>query len=159
MAGVPVALVAAIVMRAAGGFGNLRVPRDSSWIEFLNLIKYPPSLVFALFMVGGNLLALAAIERARLWTTGLGRVLEVFGQAPLAFYIAHLWLFASIGIIGFRQGTSYGVVYAVWLAGLVPLFLSRGGTRASSAPSPGVVVAILLRADGGMSRGAELDCA
>ena len=88
------ALVAAIAMRAAGGFGNLRAPRDGSWIEFLNLIKYPPSLVFTLFMVGGNLLALAAIERVRLWTTGLGRVLEVFGQAPLAFYIAHLWLFA-----------------------------------------------------------------
>jgi uncharacterized membrane protein len=117
------AMAAAVVLRAAGGFGNLRPPRDGSWIEFLNFIKYPPSLVFTLFMVGGNLLALAAIDRVRLWTTGAGRVLEVFGQAPLAFYIAHLWLFAAIGIAGFRHGTNYGVVYAVWLVGLVPLYV------------------------------------
>jgi len=117
------ALAAAVTLRAAGGFGNLRPARDASWIEFLNLIKYPPSLAFSLFMVGGNLLVLAAIERVRLWTTGLGRLLEVFGQAPLAFYIAHLWLFAAIGIIGFRQGVGYGAVYAIWLGGLVPLYI------------------------------------
>jgi len=116
------AVAVALVLRGAGGFGNLRSPRDGSWIEFLNLIKYPPSLVFTLLMVGGNLLALAAIERVRLWTTAPGRLLEVLGRAPLAFYIAHLWLFAAIGVIGFRQGTTYTVVYAIWMAGLVPLY-------------------------------------
>jgi uncharacterized membrane protein len=115
-------LMVAGLLRLAGGFGNLRAPRDGSWIEFLNVIKYPPSLVFTLGMVGGNLLMLAAIERARLWTSRAGRVLLVFGQAPLAFYIAHLWLFAVVGAIWFRQGTSYAVVYLVWLAGLVPLY-------------------------------------
>ena len=116
------AIAAALALRAVGGFGNFRLPRDGSWIEFLNFIKYPPALVFTLFMLGGNLLALAAIERARLWTSGLGRLLQVFGQAPRAYYIAHLWLFAAVGIIGFRQGASYGVVYFVWVAGLVPLY-------------------------------------
>ena len=87
------------------------------------MIKYPPSLVFTLWMVGGNLLALAAIERVQLWTSGFGRVLETLGRAPLAFYIAHLWLFAVIGLAWFRQGTGYGVVYAIWLGGLVPLYL------------------------------------
>ena len=121
-----VALLAALALRAAGGLGNLRAPRDGSWIEFLNFIKYPPSLVFTLFMVGGNLLALAVFERTRAWTTRGGRLLLVFGQAPLAFYIAHLWLFATVGILWFRQGTSYVVVYLVWLGGLVPLyFLTR----------------------------------
>lgn len=116
------AIASALALRAYGGFGNFRTPRDGSWIEFLNFIKYPPALVFTLFMLGGNLLALAAIERAHLWTTRAGRIFQVFGQAPLAYYIAHLWLFAIVGIIGFRQGTSYGVVYAIWLAGLVPLY-------------------------------------
>lgn len=45
-------------------------------------------------MVGGNLLLLDAIERVQPWTSWLGRALETLGQAPLAFYIAHLWLFA-----------------------------------------------------------------
>jgi hypothetical protein len=112
----------AVALRAAGGFGTLRPPRDGSWIEFLNLIKYPPSLVFTLFMVGGNLLALSAIERAQVWTGTLGRVLRVLGEAPLMFYVAHLWLFAVIGAVWFRAGTGYASVYAVWLAGLVPLY-------------------------------------
>lgn len=110
------------LLRAAGGFGNLRAPRDGSWIEFLNLIKYPPSLVFTLAMVGANLLLLSGIERSRLWTTRAGRVLVVFGQAPLAFYIAHLWLFAIVGAIWFRQGAGYAAVYLIWLTGLVPLY-------------------------------------
>jgi uncharacterized membrane protein len=116
------AVAVALVLRSAGGFGNLRAPRDGSWIEFLNVIKYPPSLVFTLLTVGGNLLLLAAIERLALSRSAVGRILEGFGRAPLAFYIAHLWLFAVIGAVGFRQGTGYGTVYAIWLAGLVPLY-------------------------------------
>lgn len=131
-----VALATAVILRAAGGFGNLRTPRDSSWIEFLNLIKYPPSLVFTLFMVGGNLLVLAAFERTHVWTTRLGGWLETFGRAPLAFYIAHLWLFALVGVAWFRQGASYGVVYAIWLAGLVPLYVATAGYARFTARKP-----------------------
>ncbi|MCC7034689.1 MAG: DUF1624 domain-containing protein [Acidobacteria bacterium] len=115
-------VAAALVLRAAGGFGNLRAPRDGSWIEFLNFIKYPPALVFTLFMVGGNLIVLTVIDRLRPWTTPAGRVLQVFGQAPLAFYVAHLWLFAILGAIWFRAGTGHAVVYLVWVVGLVPLY-------------------------------------
>lgn len=116
------AIAVAVLVRTAGGFGNLRAPRDGSWIEFLNVIKYPPSLVFTLMTVGGNLLLLDVIDRTRLWATALGRGLRVFGQAPLVFYIAHLWLFAVVGAVWFRTGSGYGTVYAVWLAGLVPLY-------------------------------------
>ena len=116
------AIAVAVLLRTAGGFGNLREARDGSWIEFLNLIKYPPSLVFTLVMVGGNLLLLDVIDRTRLSATALSRWLNVFGQAPLAFYIAHLWLFAAVGAFWFRAGTGYGTVYIVWLAGLVPLY-------------------------------------
>lgn len=52
----------------------------------------------------------ALIERTHVWTTGVGRVIEAFGRVPLAFYIAHLWLFALIGVAWFRQGTGYGMV-------------------------------------------------
>jgi len=117
------AVAAALALRAYGGFGNLRAPRDRSWIEFLNFIKYPPALVFTLFMVGGNLLLLAGIERTALWISRAGQVLRVFGQAPLAYYLAHLWLFAIVGAIAFRGGAGYLTVYVVWLVGLVPLYL------------------------------------
>lgn len=116
------ALATALVLRAAGGFGNFRTPRDGSWIEFLNFIKYPPALVFTLFMLGGNVVALWAIDRARLWTWRVGQLLLVFGQAPLAYYIAHLWLFAVTGALAFRHGAGYLTVYLVWIVGLVPLY-------------------------------------
>ena len=117
------AIAVALALRAAGDFGNLRPPRDGSWIEFLNVIKYPPSLVFTLLTVGGNLVLLGLIDRRRLWATGPGRVLQVFGQAPLAFYIAHLWLYAAVGALWFRTGSGYRTVYLVWIAGLLPLYL------------------------------------
>ncbi len=131
------AITVAVLLRSAGGFGNLRDARDGSWIEFFNLIKYPPSLVFTLLTVGGNLLLLDLIDRTRAWTTTAGAILSVFGRAPLFYYIAHLWLFAAIGATWFRAGTGYGPVYAVWLAGLVPLYvLTRwyGGFKTSTAP-------------------------
>jgi hypothetical protein len=115
-------VAAGLLLRMAGGFGNLRPPRDGSWIEFLNMIKYPPSFVFTLLMIGGNLLLLSAFERTRPWANRAGAILLVFGQSPLAYYVAHLWLFAIIGLIWFRQGAGYAVVYAVWIAGLVPLY-------------------------------------
>ena len=116
------AIAVAVALRALGGFGNLRAPRDASWIEFLNVIKYPPSLVFTLLMVGGNLVLLGTIQRGRWWQHAAGRVLRTFGEAPLAFYVAHLWLFAVIGALAFREGTGYAAVYAIWLAGLLPLY-------------------------------------
>jgi len=116
------ALLLAIALRAYGGFGNIRPPRDGSWIEFLNFIKYPPALVFTLFMLGGDLLLLDVIERTHFGQHKLGRLLQVFGQAPLAYYLAHLWLFALIGAIWFRQGTGYLAVYLIWAAGMIPLY-------------------------------------
>ena len=117
------ALVAAITLRACGGFGNLRVPRDASWIEFLNFIKYPPALVFTLFTLGVNALVLASLDGLRARLGRIGRTLQVFGQAPLAFYLAHLWLYALIGAAAFRDGAGYLTVYLVWGLSLWPLYV------------------------------------
>ena len=117
------ALAVAIGLRAYGGFGNIRIPRDTSWIEFLNFIKYPPALVFTLFTLGVNVLILAWMDRMQERMGRLGQVLQVFGQAPLAFYLAHLWLYALVGAAGFRDGTGYLTVYLLWLASLWPLYV------------------------------------
>lgn len=117
------ALAAAIALRALGGVGNIRPPRDTSWIEFLNFIKYPPALVFTLFTLGVNVLVLAWMDRMQERVGRIGQWLQVFGQAPLAFYLAHLWLYALIGAAAFRDGTGYATVYMVWAASLWPLYL------------------------------------
>jgi uncharacterized membrane protein len=115
-------IFAALVLRLAGAFGNTRLPRDDSWIEFFNLIKYPPSLVFNLMMVGGNLLLLSLFSSIDTWKWKASQILVTFGRTPLLFYVAHLYLFAVVGAIFFRQGTNYVVGLAVWAAGLIPLY-------------------------------------
>ena len=53
----------------------------------------------------------------------LGQVLQVFGQAPLAFYLAHLWLYPLVGAAAFRDGAGYPTVYLIWIASWWPLYL------------------------------------
>ena len=119
-------MLAALGLRAAGGFGNLRLPRDGSWIEFLNFVKYPPALVFSAFTLGGNLLLLGLFARPSRRLARPLETLSVFGRAPLFFYLAHLYLYASLGALFFRRPVSLEAMYLVWLAGLVPLwFLCR----------------------------------
>lgn len=117
------AVAVALALRAYGGLGNIRVPRDTSWIEFLNFIKYPPALVFTLFTLGVNVLVLALMDWMQERMGRIGQWLQVFGQAPMAFYLVHLWLFALIGAAAFRDGAGYATVYAVWIASLWPLYV------------------------------------
>lgn len=118
-------IAAALLLRALGGFGNLRPPRDGGWIEFLNFIKYPPALVFALFMVGTNLLLLSLLARLSRAGRPLSAVVEflaVYGQAPLCFYVAHLFLYATTAKLFYPTPTTLVRMYPVWIAGLIPLY-------------------------------------
>ena len=54
--------VSFVVLRVAGGFGNL-TPPGAGWIGLFNMVKYPPALTFLLFALGVDFLLLAAIER------------------------------------------------------------------------------------------------
>jgi uncharacterized membrane protein len=115
-------IVGALTLRFLGGFGNTRMPRDGTWIEFFNLIKYPPSLIFTLIMVGGNLLLFGLLSGIEAQRGAAGRILVTLGRAPLFFYIAHLYLFALIGALFFKDGTNYFVGLSVWAVGMVPLY-------------------------------------
>ena len=129
-------VAAALALRAIGGFGNLRLPRDGSWIEFLNFVKYPPALVLSAFMVGGNLLSLGWFAGTSRRLGRLSETLAVFGRTPLFFYIAHLWLFAILGALFFRHAAGLQVLYAVWLVGLVPLWFLCQRYRAFKERKP-----------------------
>lgn len=113
-------LLLALFLRYEGGIANLRPPRDGSLIEFLNLIKYPPSLVLSLSMGGINLMCFGLLSKVAV--NPMTRVLQGFGRAPLVFYVAHLWLFALVGAVFFRGGSSYGVGLLVCAVALVPLY-------------------------------------
>lgn len=117
------ALVAlALLLRAAGGPGNLALPRDNSWIEFLNNVKYPPSLVFWTLAVGTGLLLLAALERLPALYQSTRSPLLVFGQTPLFFYITHFYLLSAIAYLFFPQAASLETAYAIWIVVLLLMY-------------------------------------
>ena len=115
-----VLLAVGLALRAAGGWGNIRLPRDGGWIEFLNNVKYPPSFVFLAISLGINLLLLALFTRLNIKSER--SPLIVFGQTPLFFYIAHFYLLAACAFAFFREPSSLEGAYAVWVLALAALY-------------------------------------
>jgi uncharacterized membrane protein len=115
-------LGAFIAIRIPDGFGNIRPRMSNSWIDFLNPVKYPPSMTFTLMTTGTNLMLLWLFSRAGERARRFLRPLAVFGQAPLFFYVLHLFLYAGIGHLAAPNGTSIPAMYPFWLLGLLILF-------------------------------------
>ena len=119
-------------------------------IDFLNTTKYPPSLSFLLMTLGPAAIVCSCTDRITGW---IKEALVVFGRAPFAFYVTHLFLIHSLSIVlgvvqGFHAGQfftiyaffpeGYGVplpgVYAVWVlvvALLYPLCRRIAAIKAS----------------------------
>ncbi len=116
------ALLLFIPVRLLGGFGNIRPWQGDGWIAFLNVVKYPPSIVFLLITLGADLLLLGlftrvvAVAEVGLWP------LVVFGRTPLFFYVTHLYLYGYMGQIIAPEGIGIRQMYPYWLLGLVILF-------------------------------------
>jgi hypothetical protein len=115
-------LIGFILIRYLNGFGNIRPLPGSTWIDFLNLVKYPPSAAFTMLTLGIVIIFIWVFDRiAQRWRKIL-YPLVVFGQAPLFFYILHLFLYAGIGIWLTPNGTSVIAMYPYWILGLLILF-------------------------------------
>jgi uncharacterized membrane protein len=115
-------LLAFVAIRYFDGFGNIRPRMSNSWIDFLNPVKYPPSMTFTLMTTGANLILLWLFslpgEKAQRWLEPLA----VFGRAPLFFYVLHLFLYMWMGYLLAPNGTSIPIMYPFWLLGLLILF-------------------------------------
>ena len=132
-----------IALRLANGYGDPHpwAPQSSAMLtllSFLNVHKYPPSLLYLLVTLGPALLLLVWFESAR---GALANLLEVFGRVPLFFYVLHIALaHALAGVVALLAGHGmsvltgfffdfpptwgYGlpVVYAAWLVVLALLY-------------------------------------
>jgi uncharacterized membrane protein len=117
-----VSCAAFVVLRCLGGFGNIRPLEGDGWIDFLNLVKYPPSITFTLLTMGINLALLGLFGRAGAKSRRPLGPLTAFGRVPLFFYIAHLFLYAGLGLLLTPEGASLPAMYAVWLVGLLILY-------------------------------------
>jgi len=119
-------------IRFGGGFGNLRVAESGSLMGFLTVVKYPPSLAFVLLFLGLNLVLLTLLWKAR---PALQRLLSVYGQAPLFFYLAHFYLLAALGYALGGQA-SRPVLYLTWAAVVAALYPACRWYRAFKQSKP-----------------------
>ncbi len=101
-------------------------------IDFVNVTKYPPSLLFSLMTLGPALVFLACFDREPSRPTGwLANKLVVFGRVPLFYYILHLFVIQiSSGLLAWvRDGhyfTTFERLFGSFLAGGQPLPASFG---------------------------------
>lgn len=116
-------LLTFFVLRTIGGFGNIHAPESSSLVSYLNVTKYPPSIVFILLTLGLCLISIGIFSGVQSCLNHLGKPLLVFGRSALFFYITHLYLFAFIGLFfASRGGSGLAIMYPIWLASLVFLY-------------------------------------
>ena len=91
------------VIRATNFYGDM-APWSSqkSFIlticSFLNVTKYPPSLLYALMTLGPALIVLAMLEKPLNWW---GKIIIPVGRVPLFFYILHLFLLHGLAVVAF----------------------------------------------------------
>lgn len=135
--------VAFIALRAADFYGDPNAWQSqgsavATMIDFLNVSKYPPSLLFLLMTLGPAAVLCAYADRI---PAAIRQPLVIFGRVPFAFYVAHLYLIHALSVgLGILQGfepeqlltimlfypDGFGVglpaVYAVWLLVVVLLY-------------------------------------
>ena len=151
------AIVAFVILRAIGGYGDPVAwsPQRTSALtvaSFLNLRKYPPSLLFLLMTLGPALVLLALAER---WRGAVARFLSVYGQVPLFFYVTHIFVAHALAMLlavaqsgQWRRiavitdlpnlpswyGVSLPGVYLAWLTVVLVLYVPcRGFARMKTA--------------------------
>lgn len=129
-----------IIVRLINGYGDPQPwseQKDAvyTFLSFLNVNKYPPSLLYTCMTLGPGLIALAFLEKAQ---NRLTNIFNIFGRVPFLYYLAHIYIIHLLCVIlffaegytlsdnytkvmafGFRPaenfGFSLGIVYLIWL--------------------------------------------
>ncbi|MFT3822477.1 MAG: heparan-alpha-glucosaminide N-acetyltransferase domain-containing protein [Chitinophagaceae bacterium] len=76
-----------------------------TFLAFMNVTKYPPSLQYVGITLGPALLLLSRLE---LVTNAFTRFVSVYGRVPFFYYVLHFYLIRIISVIAFFA-TGYGV--------------------------------------------------
>jgi len=90
-----------ILIRGINVYGDLHpwVPQSSgllTFLSFINISKYPPSLDYLLVTEGAALLFLGLTEQI---SNAFTRFISVYGRVPLFYYVLHIYLIHLIAIV------------------------------------------------------------
>jgi uncharacterized membrane protein len=135
-----------IIFRSINHYGDpspwtIQHSRFFSWISFINLSKYPPSLNYILLTVGVAMIVLGLLDRINRDSFSF---IRVFGRVPFFFYVLHIYVIHAITVIIFfiqgypskdiapqhspfffrpdHFGFHLPVVYLIWIAVILILF-------------------------------------
>lgn len=137
-----------IVLRYSNLYGDpvkwsLQKNAFFTFLSFLNVNKYPPSLLYLLITLGSAFLFLSLTEKVK---NGIVNVVSVYGRVPMFYYLIHIYIIHLIALIAsaFTPGQNwhlwilkqpiwftsdlkgYGfslpVAYLVWIAIVVGLY-------------------------------------
>ena len=134
-----------IIIRATNIYGDM-----SQWalydkpvttiLSFLNVTKYPPSLLYSLMTLGPCMIFLAIAEKP---LGKIGNAITHIGWVPMFFYILHLYLIHTVALLAIEltgknwkdmilagndnpqlrgYGFSLGVVYLIWFPVIIILY-------------------------------------
>lgn len=81
-----------------------------TFLSFIKVIKYPPSLLYVLMTIGAAMLFLAFTERAQ---NSVAKVVSVYGRVPMFYYIIHTYVIHRIAEIA--TVLSPGQDWHIWL--------------------------------------------
>jgi len=85
-----------VVVRWLNGYGNLVRRWSNHILDWLYVSKYPPSVAFLLWTLGGTcvFMVIGILIEERGWTNrNISGAIHAFGRVPLFFYLTHLWLY------------------------------------------------------------------
>ncbi|WP_229206784.1 DUF1624 domain-containing protein [Dyadobacter crusticola] len=90
-----------VLLRFVNKYGDpapWSVQQDSfrTFLAFMNVRKYPPSLLFTLATQGPILLVLAFAEH---WNDQLSRFFKVYGKVPFFFFVVHFYVIHFVSAI------------------------------------------------------------
>ena len=68
-----------------------------SFLSFINVTKYPPSLLYSLVTLGPAFIFLAIAEKKPL--NAITRKITIFGRVPMFYYLAHILLIHVLAVI------------------------------------------------------------
>jgi uncharacterized membrane protein len=92
-----------VLLRAINIYGDpqhwtVGITRMNTFLSFMNVTKYPPSLLFLCITIGPALLFLSKFEAA---DNRLSRIITVYGRVPFLYYVLHFYLLHFISAIFF----------------------------------------------------------
>ena len=139
-------IVLFVLLRWTDGYGDpkgwsTRQSELFTFLSFMNVTKYPPSLLYACATLGPALIFLAISEKIN---NSFSRICLVYGKVPFFYYVTHLFLIHFICVISFFMsgygannivdkntpflfrplgaGFNLGGVYLIWLLVIILLY-------------------------------------